>query len=253
MHVVPMKWLTYFWVLLAMPSLALEIELPPRAELIDRADDAVTEYRIPLSPVQQASQELRIDDLAVISGARSRWLIKFPRGSELDAAYQRLRLDQATFECEGRACGRSNLWANTLFEVSQLYGRDRNQRYQVLKLDQGYRLLYVIERGNKDIFALVEQVVPTSLAQPVYELTGVFDDQDRLQALDVEQIRRWVQLSPERQWQLQVQISDSQPYEQLLERSANRTRQLNEALSGQNIEIRDLGPSADSRIVLIGF
>ena len=138
--------------IVAMPTLALEIELPPRAELIDRADDAVTEYRIPLSPVQQASQELRIDDMAVISGTRSRWLIKFPRGSQLDAAYQRLRLDQATFECEARL-RTLNLWANTLFGVSQLYGRDRNQRYQVLKLDQGYRLLYVIERGNKDIFA----------------------------------------------------------------------------------------------------
>ena len=248
-----MKWLTSFWVLLAMPVLALEIELPPRAELIDRVDDAVTEYRIPLSPVQQASQELRIDDMAMISGTRSRWLIKFPRGSQLDAAYQRLRLDQSTFECEGRACGRSNLWANTLFGVSQLYGRDRNQRYQVLELDQGYRLLYVIERGNKDIFALVEQVVPASLAQPVYELTGVFDDKDRLQALDIEQIRRWIQSSPERRWQLQVQLNDDQPYERLRQRSASRVSQLKQALAGQNLEIRDLGPSADSRIVLIGF
>ena len=248
-----MKWLTSFWVLLAMPALALEIELPPRAELIDRADDAVTEYRIPLSPVQQASQELRIDDMAVISGTRSRWLIKFPRGSQLEEAYQRLRLDQSTFECEGRACGRSNLWANTLFGVSQLYGRDRNQRYQVLKLDQGYRLLYVIERGNKDIFALVEQVVPAALAQPVYELTGVFDDQDRLQALDIEQIRRWTQSSPERRWQLQVQLNDDQPYERLRQRSANRANQLSQALADQSLEIRDLGPSADSRIVLIGF
>ena len=248
-----MKWLTSFWVFLAMPVLALEIELPPRAELIDRVDDAVTEYRIPLSPVQQASQELRIDDMAMISGTRSRWLIKFPRGAQLDAAYQRLRLDHSTFECEGRACGRSNLWANTLFGVSQLYGRDRNQRYQVLELDQGYRLLYVIERGNKDIFALVEQVVPASLAQPVYELTGVFDDKDRLQALDIEQIRRWIQLSPERRWQLQVQLNDDQPYERLRQRSASRVSQLKQALAGQNLEIRDLGPSADSRIVLIGF
>ena len=248
-----MKWLTSFWVFLAMPALALEIELPPRAELIDRADDAVTEYRIPLSPVQQASQELRIDDVAVISGTRSRWLIKFPRGSQLDAAFQRLRLEQSTFECEGRACGRSNLWANTLFGVSQLYGRDRNQRYQVLKLDQGYRLLYVIERGNKDIFALIEQVVPVRLGQPVYELTGVFDDQDRLQALDIEQIRRWIRSSPERRWQLQVQFNADQPYERLRQRAANRASQLSRALSGLNLEIRDLGPSADSRIVLIGF
>ncbi len=248
-----MKWLTSFWVFLAMPALALEIELPPRAELIDRADDAVTEYRIPLSPVQQVSQELRIDDVAVISGTRSRWLIKFPRGSQLDAAFQRLRLEQSTFECEGRACGRSNLWANTLFGVSQLYGRDRNQRYQVLKLDQGYRLLYVIERGNEDIFALIEQVVPVRLGQPVYELTGVFDDQDRLQALDIEQIRRWIRSSPERRWQLQVQFNADQPYERLRQRAANRASQLSRALSGLNLEIRDLGPSADSRIVLIGF
>ena len=114
-------------------------------------------------------------------------------------------------------------------------------------------MLYVIERGNKDIFALVEQVVPASLAQPVYELTGVFDDKDRLQALDIEQIRRWIQLSPERRWQLQVQLNDDQPYERLRQRSASRVSQLKQALAGQNLEIRDLGPSADSRIVLIGF
>ncbi len=55
--------------------------------------------------------------------------------------------------CEGRDCGSSSLWANTVFGQSRLYGPDDDQAYALLRLGEprteSLVALYAITRGNR--------------------------------------------------------------------------------------------------------
>jgi len=64
------------------------------------------------------------------------------------------------FSCRGRACGRSNDWANHIFEQAILYGPDVNQYYFAGELDDRLLALYVIQRGNKRVYAHLRVLTP---------------------------------------------------------------------------------------------
>jgi hypothetical protein len=64
------------------------------------------------------------------------------------------------FSCRGKACGRSNNWANGIFRQAILYGPDANQYYFAGKLDDRLLSLYVIERGNKRVYAHLQLLTP---------------------------------------------------------------------------------------------
>lgn len=68
------------------------------------------------------------------------------------------------FACAGRACGRSNHWANHIFKQAILYGPDNNQYYFAGEYGGKLLALYVIERGNKRVYAHIRVLSP---AQPV--------------------------------------------------------------------------------------
>ncbi len=83
---------------------------------------------------------------------------------EVVAHYRRLLGPDALFTCEGRDCGRSNHWANYIFKQPILYGPDQNQSYIAMQ-HAGHLLgLYVIERGNKRVYAHLQVLGP---ARPV--------------------------------------------------------------------------------------
>ncbi|TVZ39523.1 outer membrane protein OmpA-like peptidoglycan-associated protein [Alteromonadaceae bacterium 2753L.S.0a.02] len=69
---------------------------------------------------------------------------------------------RTVFLCDGLDCGSSNVWANEVFEVKQLYGLDQYQAYRVWDLNtkQGTSFLvaYIAQRGNGRLYAQVEQV-----------------------------------------------------------------------------------------------
>lgn len=64
------------------------------------------------------------------------------------------------FVCQGRDCGRSNEWANDIFGRAILYGPDSNQWYLAVDRDGDLVSVYVIERGNKRVYAYVLAVKP---------------------------------------------------------------------------------------------
>lgn len=70
---------------------------------------------------------------------------------------------QVLFECSGRGCGRSNVWANQVFEQSTLYGRDANQDYLIAgSVDENGKpsltLVYTVTRANQREYVWVEQL-----------------------------------------------------------------------------------------------
>ena len=69
------------------------------------------------------------------------------------------------FTCNGRSCGSSNYWANDIFRNRILYGPERNQYYLAARVDtesemSAYVALYIITRGNRQIYAYVEIIEP---------------------------------------------------------------------------------------------
>lgn len=62
------------------------------------------------------------------------------------------------FHCAERECGSSNEWANSMFRDSRLYGPDNKQYYWAIHDGIVYWAIYLIERGNKQVYLYVEQL-----------------------------------------------------------------------------------------------
>lgn len=70
---------------------------------------------------------------------------------------------EVLFQCDSRSCGSSNQWANGFFQHKQLYGPDANQYYWVVKQQNTYTIIYLIERGNRNIYLYVEELQPRAM------------------------------------------------------------------------------------------
>ena len=116
-----------------------------------------------VSAVEKIRRELSIDQKLRVAATALRVTYRIPPGSpraEVIDHYRRVLGAHALFVCEGRDCGRSNAWASQVYGQSVLYGPDGNQFY--LAADVGGRLVsaYVIERGNRRVYAHLEVLQP---------------------------------------------------------------------------------------------
>ncbi len=136
----------------------------PRAWIVNYEQDGNASPReFIVSAVEKIRRELRIDQKLRIAATEERVTYQIPSGTPLGEViehYQRALGPTALFECRGRDCGRSNGWANQVFGLAVLFGPDRNQFYIAAEL--GGRLIsaYVIERGNRRVYAHVEVLHP---------------------------------------------------------------------------------------------
>ncbi|HEY5680959.1 MAG TPA: DUF4892 domain-containing protein [Pseudomonadales bacterium] len=130
-----------------------DTEMLPREFVVSRVDKTRRDVR--------AERKVRAEaDLESVT-------YRIPPGTpaaEVAAHYRRLLGADVLFSCGGRDCGRSNHWANYIFEQPILYGPDQNQSYLAVQ-HAGHLLgLYVIERGNKRVYAHLQVFRP---GQPV--------------------------------------------------------------------------------------
>lgn len=126
-------------------------------------------HRILLSAVREVNDEIRSDSVVrlTVRGVGQRLQVAPDSGRDEARQYY---LDELAarnaiilYECRGRNCGRSNVWANQIFNEATLYGRDANQDY----LAAAYRddddsiqvvLVYTVTRGNQREYVWVEQL-----------------------------------------------------------------------------------------------
>lgn len=172
------------WLLLLAlaPGLAAASDLPgsadppgldrfPRSWIIvyDRQDEFAPREFI-VSAVEKIRRELRIERKLRLDATAVRITYQIPAGvplSEVIDHYERALGSEALFSCRGRDCGRSNGWANQVFGQAILYGPEANQFY--IAADVGGELVsaYVIERGNRRIYAHVEILQPREAVEAV--------------------------------------------------------------------------------------
>lgn len=141
------------------PQARVEAEVPIRSP----------GHRVMLSPIREIRNEIRSESMARVPvEGQGRLLQIGPDTGRADArSWYRRQLEklgaQFLFECTGRDCGRSNVWANQIFNQSTLYGRDENQDYLVAGvLDEAgsgwLALVYTVTRGNQREYVWVEEL-----------------------------------------------------------------------------------------------
>lgn len=117
------------------------------------------DYRLVLSAANKANNQLSIEALYNLEVEGRRKLYQLSNDDDLEFVFNRI-VDsfavQALYRCDGRACGSSNLWANSIFRESRLYGRDKRQHYWVGRNAEQLMLLYCVQRGNKRNFCLLD-------------------------------------------------------------------------------------------------
>ncbi len=125
-------------------------------------------HRVLLSPVREVNDEIRSEVVARVPAVGLGQLLKIENDSNRREAreYYRSALSalgaNILFECSGRACGRSNVWANQIFGQAILYGRDASQDYLAATVRQGESnfliLVYTVTRGNYREYVWIEQL-----------------------------------------------------------------------------------------------
>lgn len=146
-------------VLLAFPQAQLEEERPIQTP----------SHRVMLSAIREVGDELRAESSVRVAVEGTGRLYQLEPGSTRQDArrwyLEQLQTRKASilFRCTGRECGRSNVWANQVFDDATLYGRDAQQDYLVAGLEDndGERwliVLYTITRGNQREYLWVEQL-----------------------------------------------------------------------------------------------
>lgn len=161
------------WALLS-PCLALAApgDIPvafPQSTLENTVDIDSSGHLVLFSAVREVNNEIRSDSLARLPVSGEGRLYQISRDSDRERArdhYQRVlnqRNAQILFECSGIRCGRSNVWANQIFNQAVLYGADANQDYLVAGTvaEDGTRwltLVYTVTRGNLREYVWVEHL-----------------------------------------------------------------------------------------------
>ena len=152
------------------------ITIDQSAEIDKQIAQTVRNYRFPLGAVVKINLDVRIDKEQQLSGQLTRTTWEMPKSFDPNELLQRLR-DQVIsqkgeilFECEGRDCGTSNIWANDLFNNADLYGRDDYQRYFAAELDDQYLAAYAVRRGNRRVYLHLDQITEAEQAVPWLEL-----------------------------------------------------------------------------------
>tara|TARA_R110002110_G_scaffold66978_1_gene183077 strand:+ start:182420 stop:183001 length:582 start_codon:yes stop_codon:yes gene_type:complete len=122
----------------------------PHAKTVEIRRATVVDHEVGLGAIQKFSGVWRFKDSIRLSGELERYTWQIIDGfsssevmAELVDELQQSEHTQLLFSCEGRACGRGNEWANTVFEQRVLYGLEDRQRYSVYSLGENdrYRLM----------------------------------------------------------------------------------------------------------------
>lgn len=126
-------------------------------------DDDLRPREYALGRVDKTRRDVRVEHEVRASATREWATYEMPAGTQQQDVidhYLRLLNTEALFSCRGRDCGRSNLWANEIFKIANLLGPDQNQFYFAGERGSALIALYIIERGNKRIYAHLEVLEP---------------------------------------------------------------------------------------------
>ena len=177
----------------------------PNSWIVDYSQGITPEYRLATGSMKKINGVFSPEQEQYLAGMLTRITYQLPSGhSSVDAfnhfkrQFDRLS-PELLFRCEARGCGDSNQWANVQFGIARLYGIDREQYYQALKLPDsgiepaGYLAFYTVMRGNKRVYVQLDLLQPdqTSDTRATASFMADLEQGRRVfrQILTVEEIR----------------------------------------------------------------
>ncbi len=140
------------------------VEPFPRSSLVARElDDEVRPRALVLSRIDRIRRDLRVQEKLELDASVEWATYLMPEGASVADVMQHYRDElggDLLFGCQGRDCGRSNDWANQIFQQAILYGLDRTQQYAAWEWQGRLASLYAVERGNGRVYARLQVLDP---------------------------------------------------------------------------------------------
>lgn len=119
-------------------------------------------YEFVTGRVDRSGRTARVDDSMRLAAEVVRVTYRAADGTRFDDVVEHYR-DQivgrgadVAFTCRARDCGRSTSWANSVFGVKELVAPDSSQFYLAARNDRTLTAVYVVQRGNRRIYAHVD-------------------------------------------------------------------------------------------------
>lgn len=210
-----------------------DLEAVPRfagSEIVTFKEEAEQERVYPQGTVRRISGRLRYEREVLVQGALTAVTYELPRTHSATEVFTQAREAlqdkdaQLLYWCQGRECGSSSLWANSVFGNSTLYGSDDQQAYALLRLaepnENSLVALYSITRGNRRAYLHAELLAAD---QPLAKVLPTPATLSR-QLKSTGELRLPGQDEPKPEWT------------ELLARSLNLDSTLRVSLSGANAE-----------------
>jgi len=167
-------------------------------------DESLRRREYALGRVDRTRRDVRVEHEVRASASREWATYEMPRGIPAEEVFSHYLAElniEPLFTCRGRDCGRSNLWANDIFKQANLYGPDANQFYFAGERGSALVALYVIERGNKRVYAHLE------VLRPEQEVALDFNT-DVLEKLAGDGVARLEGITPDRRGELDSDALD---------------------------------------------
>ena len=140
----------------------------PASKIVAFAESPQLERIYPQGSVRRISGRLRYEREILAQGRHAAVTYELPRTHSADQVFGAARealLERGAellYWCQGRECGASSLWANSVFGNATLYGSDDQQAYALLRLAEpnhdSLLALYSITRGNRRAYLHAEQL-----------------------------------------------------------------------------------------------
>lgn len=122
-------------------------------------------FRIPLGGAEKLRRQVVAEKSELWAGQRSRTTWELPKGFQFDdaaAVFNQFLASQQSakqlFHCESFACGASAFWVNNLLEMPIITGLDETQGVWVWREEAAIYLVYLVQRGNRDIYLFLQKV-----------------------------------------------------------------------------------------------
>ena len=132
----------------------------PEAEIVKSEHAQMRGYEFVTGRVERSRRERRVESSVRVPAQVLRVTYQTPVGTRLDDVLAHYRRETAglteVFACRGRDCGRSTVWANDIFRVKELVAPDPAQFYLAAAGGDVLVAVYVVQRGNRRVFAHVD-------------------------------------------------------------------------------------------------
>ncbi len=145
-----------------------ELQPFPYSNLEHQKVEQLPDYRLILSPVTKVNGRLHVSKSRRLNVNMVRALYRLADDFDLAEAWgfyqQQLQRQNAEvwYQCHGRDCGVSALWANDIFGLAKLGGLESSQHYGVYHWRSSERsnlvVLYGVVRANKRNYLMVDQL-----------------------------------------------------------------------------------------------